>query len=410
MDIQAFKTLNLPDAPGVYTFKNEKGDILYIGRATSLRDRVRSYFGNDLIATRGPLLVDMMTKASAIEHEETGSVLEAIILESILIRRHLPHFNTKEKDNRSHNFIVITKEEFPRVLVVRGRSLEKLDPEEIDYEIDEQFGPFPHGTLLRDALKIIRKIFPFRDAKAKLKHQESFYRSLGLSPRLDTDEAKQDYLKTIRNLKLFLRGKKAELIKTLEKEMKECADKQKFEEAQKIRNTLYLLTHIQDVSLIKTFEEGEQTGFRIEAYDIAHLAGKETVGVMVVSYDGEMEKSQYKKFKISKDSNDDVGNLKEVLTRRLKHVEWKMPDLIVVDGGVGQKNVAEEILKQNNLSIPVVGVVKNAAHKAEKLLGDDTLTVKHAEAIVRTNAEAHRFAIAYHKNLRNRLFLRRLHS
>ena len=403
---QDFKKLSLPEAPGVYFFKDSQGNILYIGRATSLYDRVHSYFSNDLIATRGPLLVDMVTKASTIEHIQTDSVLEAIILESNEIKKHLPYFNTKEKDDKSYNFLIITNEEFPRVVIARGRTLEKLDEEKLGFEIKYQFGPYPQGTLLRDALKIVRKIFPFRDAKANLKHQESFYRSIGLSPETDSPEAKKDYQKTIRNLVLFFEGKKGQLIKTLEKEMNEHADAQEFEKAQKIRNTLYALNHIQDVSLIKSENETAENieGFRIEAYDIAHMSGKDTVGVMTVVINGEAQKSQYKKFKISKDANNDTAALKEILTRRFNHPEWKFPDLIAIDGGIGQLNAAKEIVK----SIPIVSIVKNDAHKPDHFLGDEKMIESYGKDILLANSESHRFAIAYHKKLRNRAFLKRV--
>ena len=403
---QDFKKLSLPEAPGVYFFKDSQGNILYIGRATSLYDRVRSYFSNDLIATRGPLLVDMVTKASTIEHMQTDSVLEAIILESNEIKKHLPYFNTKEKDNKSYNYLIISDEEFPRIIIARGRTLEKLDEEKLGFKIKYQFGPYPQGTLLRDALKIVRKIFPFRDAKANLKHQESFYRSIGLSPETGSPEAKKDYQRTIRNLVLFFDGKKGQLIKTLEKEMNEHADAQEFEKAQKIRNTLYALNHIQDVSLIKSEDEISETieGFRIEAYDIAHMSGKDTVGVMTVVINGEAQKSQYKKFKISKDANNDTAALNEILTRRFNHPEWKLPDLIAIDGGMGQLNVAKEIVK----NIPIVSIVKNEAHKPDHFLGDEKMFEVHGKDILLANSESHRFAIAYHKRLRNRAFLKRV--
>lgn len=330
MTTQEFKNLNLPESPGIYIFKDIEGNILYIGRATSLKDRVKSYFSNDLIQTRGPLLVDMVTKAKNIEFIETDSVLEAIILESNEIKKYQPYFNTKEKDNKSYNVVVITDEEFPRIAIVRERSLDTFKS-----KIKYQFGPYPQGTLLRDALKIIRKIFPFRDEKSNLKHQESFYKSIGLSPKTDSPDSKKEYQKTIRNLVLFFQGKKKELIRTLEKEMNEYAKNQDFESAQNVRNTLYALSHIQDVSLIKAEKGNVRRGFRIEAYDIAHMSGKNTVGVMTVVIDGEIEKSEYKKFKISKDVNDDVAGLKEILTRRISHPEWSMPNLIVIDGGIG---------------------------------------------------------------------------
>jgi excinuclease ABC subunit C len=397
MTTQEFKDLNLPESPGIYIFKDNEGNILYIGRATSLRDRVKSYFSNDLIQTRGPLLVDMVTKAKSIEYIETDSVLEAIILESNEIKKHQPYFNTKEKDNKSYNVVVITDEEFPRIAIVRERSLDAFKS-----KIKYQFGPYPQGTLLRDALKIIRRIFPFRDEKSNLKHQESFYKSIGLSPKTDSPDSKKEYQRTIRNLVLFFQGKKGELIRTLEREMNEYAKNQEFEKAQNVRNTLYALNHIQDVSLIKTEKQVSWQGFRIEAYDIAHMSGNNTVGVMTVVIDGEIAKSEYKKFKLSKDSNDDVNNLKEILIRRLKHEEWGMPNLIVIDGGISQINVAKSVIG----NIPVVSVVKNDAHKPSYFLGDENLAKEHSKAILLANAEAHRFAITYHKLLRKKSFLK----
>lgn len=397
MTTQEFKNLNLPESPGIYIFKDNEGNILYIGRATSLRDRVKSYFSNDLIQTRGPLLVDMVTKAKNIEFIETDSVLEAIILESNEIKKYQPYFNTKEKDNKSYNVVVITDEEFPRIAIVRERSLNSFKT-----KIKYQFGPYPQGTLLRDALKIIRKIFPFRDEKSNLKHQESFYKSIGLSPKTDSPDSKKEYQKTIRNLVLFFQGKKKELIWTLEKEMNEYAKNQDFESAQNVRNTLYALSHIQDVSLIKTEKQSSRQGFRIEAYDIAHMSGMNTVGVMTVVIDGEIEKSEYKKFKISKDANDDVAGLKEILIRRMSHPEWSMPNLIVIDGGIGQINASREIIKD----IPIVSVVKDDAHKPSYFLGDEAIAKEHSKSILLANSEAHRFAITYHKLLRKKSFLK----
>lgn len=406
MNSQYLQSAQLPDSPGVYFFKDEKGEILYIGRATSLKDRIKSYFGDDLIQTRGPLLVDMLTKSARIDFTETDSVLEAIILESNLIKAHQPYFNTKEKDNRSYNYVVITDEEFPRVMLVRGRTLESLNKELLKFKIKEQFGPYPQASLLRDALKIVRKIFPFRDSKALIPHQEFFYRSLGLSPKIDSPLAKKEYQKTIRNLSLFFQGKKKELVRTLEREMNDFAEKQAFEKADEIKKTLYALSHIEDVALIKNEGNNNKTGFRIEAYDIAHLSGKDVVGVMTVAYDQDIEKSEYKKFKLSKNKNDDVGNLKEILVRRLKHVEWGRPDLVVIDGGIGQLNVAKEVLDNFELKIPLVSVVKDATHKPSHFLGDEKLAKEYKEIILKLNAEAHRFGIAYHKNLRKKAFLR----
>lgn len=396
MKSQYLSKIKIPDNPGVYFFKDAKNMTMYIGRATSLHDRIKSYFSNDIIETRGPLIVDMVTKAKSILWQETDSVLEAIILESNLIKKYQPYFNTKEKDNKSYNFVIITDEEFPRVIIIRERILNTI-------KYKYKFGPYPQGNLLRDALKIIRKIFPFRDEKATLKHQESFYRLIGLSPDISSFESKKEYRKTIRNLVLFFRGKKTQLIKTLKKEMNEYAKKFEFEKAQKMKNTLYALTHIKDVSLIKKSVEVDQKSFRIEAYDIAHMSGKNTVGVMTVIVDGELEKSEYRKFKISKDINDDTASLKEVLIRRFNHIEWKFPDLIVIDGTLGQINIARNLVKD----IPIISVVKDKAHKPSYFIGDENLINKYKKYILLANSEAHRFAITYHKNLRSRTFLQK---
>jgi excinuclease ABC subunit C len=205
---------------------------------------------------------------------------------------------------------------------------------------------------------------------------------------------------------LFFEGKKGKLISVLEKEMNDYAEKQDFESAGKVRNTLYALTHIQDVSLIKNEVNIVMEGYRIEAYDIAHMSGKDTVGVMTVVVNGELQKSQYKKFKVSKDANDDTAGLKEILIRRFGHPEWKYPDLIVIDGGLGQINAAKEVIQKVGLNIPIVSVVKNEAHKPDHFLGDEKVVADHGKDALLANSEAHRFAIAYHKKVRARRFLK----
>ena len=148
----------LPDTPGVYFFLGARKQILYIGKATSLKNRVRSYFTYDIKEKRSEFIEKMVLEAKTLEHTQTDSVLEALILETNLIRTHKPVYNTRSKDDKSYNHLVITNEEFPRVLVVRGKDLtEQFTEKEIKYE----FGPFPSGTLFREALKIVRKLFKF---------------------------------------------------------------------------------------------------------------------------------------------------------------------------------------------------------------------------------------------------------
>ena len=344
------KSLNLPDKPGVYIFRDQRGRPLYIGRATSLRDRVKSYFGNDLIETRGPRIVDMVTRAAKLTHEVTDSVLEAIILESNLIKRYQPKYNVDERDDKSDLYIIITKESWPRVFTARVRDW-KSDSEkgksqgEIKAQGAKVFGPYPHAGLVNESLKI------------------------------------------------------------------QC------EEAGAIKRTLYALKHINDIALIKKSLTDKFTSngtsvqakyFRMEAYDIAHLSGTNTVGAMVVSVNSEYQSKDFRTFKISHDMNNDIANLVELVSRRLNHPEWAFPDLIVVDGNKNQKRAVEAVLSARRINIPVVAVVKDDKHKARAILGlenknpgnPDNSYRSQPRDILALNAEAHRFVLAYHRRRR----------
>lgn len=498
MNLADFKKFNLPDGPGVYFFKkngvsgasntantaaagtnvasasaNAEPQTLYIGKATSLRDRVRSYMGDDLIKTRGMLLVDMIAEADTIEFQETDSVLEAFILESELIKKFQPRYNTKEKDNKSFNYVVITKEDFPRVLIVRGRNLEKAGQtkkeqlENLGFEYTDVFGPFPFGAELREAMKLVRKIFPYRDTCVPFKgdistpgkissngstivntHQKGkpcFNRSIGLCPGVCTGEiSKEEYAEQVDHIVKFFKGKKRELIVDLEKEMQAFAKEQRFEEAHEVKKTLNALTHIQDISLIKKdaefgnisqarFSKGAASDpdspfqVRAEAYDIAHLSGKDMVGVMVVMEDGVFAKHEYKKFNIRQlQASNDTGALKQMLERRFNHTEWPTPTHIVIDGGKAQLNAAEEILKKFEIkNVVLVSVLKDDKHKAKDILRSDIFAGQRVENftqhnvenpagndaqiggqfddgdIISLNQECHRFAIATHRKRRS---------
>lgn len=398
------KKSKLKDQPGVYFFLGKKKEILYIGKATSLRDRVKSYFASDITEKRSPVIKKMVDEAVAVDYTATDSVLEALILETNLIRTHKPRYNTRSKDDKSYNHLIITNEEWPRVLVVRGKDLtESYTGKEIKYH----FGPFPSGSLLKDALRIVRRIFKFYDTKQPIGSERSkmakgkidFNRQIGLYPDPDNKKA---YLRTIRHLTLFFQGKKQSIIKELNSEMKLLANKERFEEANHVKHKIFALKHIEDVSLLKNDSRSyrDENTLRLEAYDVAHHAGKDMVGVMVVVEKGEPIKSEYRKFKIKTLNNsNDPAALAEILSRRLQHIEWPRPQVIVVDGGAAQKNVAEKVLKKAGLMIPVVAVVKNEKHKPEKLLGAKSLLDKFEFDILLANSESHRFAIGYYRNL-----------
>ncbi len=270
---------------------------------------------------------------------------------------------------------------------------------------------------LKEALKIIRRIFPYRDAKCvpaedQIKKGKTprpcFNRQIGLCPGVCTGEVtKKEYAKTVRNLKLFFEGKKSALLKNLQKQMKEYAKAKEFEKAGEIKNKIFAINHIQDISLIKQREMGSDSGsektFRIEAYDIAHLAGKEMVGAMTVLENGHPKKSDYRKFKInSVKTVNDVAALKELLERRFNHLEWGRPNLVVLDGSTAQLNIAREVSPKE---IRLVAVVKNEAHKPEKIIGDTEMASSHEKEILLANAEVHRFVNAFHRKLRSKNWL-----
>jgi len=449
---QALKEYHLPDAPGVYFFKQNKA-ILYIGKATSLKDRVKSYFSHDLISTRGPLLVDMLYKANKIDFIKTESVLEAIILEANLIKKYQPKYNTKEKDNKSFNYVVITKEDFPRVLIIRGRNIKKIGREKArtngladtcfltreDIRGPEgevcpdlfniSYGPYTNSTQLKEALKIIRKMFPFRDRCVPLSGKPCFNKQLGLCPGVcDGSITKKEYAGIIRKIKLIFSGKIRNLKAILKNEMTSLSKKREYEKAGEIKRQIFALEHISDVSLISDSSDrpgyqnnhpalskaGKGKGMRIEAYDVAHLSGTNNVGVMVVRQltDGEsnFKKSDYRKFKIQNSVGNDIGALKEILERRIRHLDWPKADLIVVDGGLAQFNIAKSVVK----NIPIMAVTKDDKHKAKAIIGDenvlknlsrskysDTLLSGYKKEILLINNEAHRFAIAFHRQKRS---------
>ena len=198
MTIDQFKKIKKKESLEVYFLQKGK-EILYIGKATSLKERVRSYFSADLIKTRGMLLVDMVAKADRIKFQKTNSVLEALLLETELIKKNKPYYNTKEKDDKSYSYIEISEDEFPVVKVVRGKDIKNFNP-------DNFYGPFLSTVQLRLALKIIRRLFPYRDEKCVIgKNKPCFNYTIGLCPGTCIDKiSTKEYKKQIEKVKLFL--------------------------------------------------------------------------------------------------------------------------------------------------------------------------------------------------------------
>lgn len=407
---------DLPDVPGVYLFTQGKGrskKVLYVGKATSLRDRTRSYFDIDLIATRGPRIVDMVTKSDGITVETTPTVLEALVREAALIREYRPKANVEGKDDKTFLYAVVTDEEIPRVLAIRGGEIDfkkKFVPSQ-NLKLKDIHGPFPSGYQLREGLRLIRKIFPFfdtpkpvGDASKHIRARVEFNRQIGQYPR---DMDRLDYMRSIRNVSLFLSGRVKTLRKTLESDMKKAAKEERFEDAGQCRKQLFALDHIQDVSLIREEwrMEREDSTRRIEAYDTAHISGTNAIGVMTVIEGGVPLKKEYRTFRIqgrgAKALNDDIASLKEIMTRRFGHPEWPYPKVIIIDGGKTHKKAAEDVLKELGLRIPVASVVKDEKHRPREIIGGLRAGVTDADAVL-ANSEAHRFAISRHRDARRR--------
>jgi excinuclease ABC subunit C len=413
VSLQDFQHQNtLPEYPGVYFFVGASDEILYIGKATSLRDRVKSYFVQDILETRGPKIEMMMPKIVRIGFCTTDSVLEALLLESALIKKVQPPHNTSAKDDKSYNQVVITKEAYPRVLIVRSRDIAQgkfVDP------IKYSFGPFPDGGGLREAMKIIRRLFPFRDKctsyeelseAQKKKARPCFSAQIGLCPGVCVGSITQtEYQETLKHLRLFFLGKKDTILKNLEKKMQVAATEQRFEDAHEIKKVLFGLQHIQDMALVKN-DLGAGERHRIEAFDVAHILGESAVGVMTVVQNSRVQTSEYRQFKLrAKHNGNDLTALEEIIRRRFAHPEWPFPELVVVDGGEVHMDVARNILEELQLGIPVLSVVKDERHRPRAVLGVEALGERFKKEILLANSEAHRFAITFHRKKRRKAFL-----
>jgi len=359
-----------------------------------------------------------------------NSEIEAFLLESHYIKKHKPKYNIKLTDDKAYPLIRITiKDSYPKVLIARKAS----DKNSI------YFGPYPNAAgALRLTLKTIRRIFPYQSVPNHAKRICLYYH-LGLCPCppvFASRQLRKDYKKTIKHITDFLNGNTKKIIKDLTKERNSLSIKENFEKAKAIQNKITAIELITgpfyktkldlDINpnltddlrkkemndLINILNENGvcvKTLERIECFDISNTSGTNATGSMVVFIQGEKDGSKYRKFKIKTlNSPNDSAMMEEVLQRRMKHSEWPMPDLIIVDGGKGQVSAALKIMKQfNNLTIPIIGLAK----REETILTSDFKEIVLSKSspalklIMRIRDEAHRFAISYHRKLRSKNFL-----
>lgn len=384
----------IPASSGVYIFKNKEGDIIYIGKATNLNRRVKSYFvGKDIKSRK------IKEEVTDIDYEITETNIEALIREADLIKKYKPSYNIKENDDRSFLYVGITKDEYPIIEIIRGKDLKKEKNRSV-------FGPFVYSSEIRSALKIIRRIFPYSTHKKERINtgRPCFYYQINICPGTCVGEiSKSEYLENIKNIELFFKGGKKKIITKLKKEMKEASKELKFEKAKELKRKIDALTYIQETALIGKKRNDSDNYIRIEGYDISNISGNFSVGSMVVFKGNIPYKKDYRLFKIrSVIGPNDTEMIKEVIERRFNN-DWIIPHLIIVDGGVGQVNTVKNVLSEKGLNIPVIGIAKGKDRKKEELVGDKTEINK--ETLLKVQGEAHRFAINYHKKLRNNNFL-----
>ena len=404
-----------------------------MGKATSLKSRVGSYFLKKTNLEFIRPIERMIAQVEKIKTIETETVLEALILEANLIKKYKPKYNVEGKDDKSFAYFLITKEDFPRVLIVRETDLNSIKNNVTDKEVQISnentkenrkkihnskfiihnsliYGPYTSKIQMQIALKIMRKIFPFHSRSEK-SEKGCLEFQIGLCPGPYAEViSKVDYKKNIQGIKMILSGKKKNLLKLLEKEMQKYSKEEKFEKAQEMKNKIFALKHIQEIALLSgETKTSVRKDFRVEAYDISNISGEFAVGSMVVFKGGESDKSQYRKFKIKTVFGaDDVGMMREMLLRRLRN-SWALPDLIILDGGKGHLNMGIKTLGENNFNIPIVGVAKGPTRKKLEVVGIDNIKSKKIKDILaderflkRITDEAHRFAITYHKKIRDK--------
>lgn len=431
------KLKDLPKEPGVYFHKDSRGEIIYVGKAAVLRNRVRQYF--QASRSRDPKTEALVTEIQDTDWMVVESELEALFLEAEMIRRYMPRYNILLRDDKAMSYIRIGyNSEYPTVSTTRR----PLDDGAM------YFGPYFSTYGVRQALKLLRRIFPFATRRVPGQKRATLHYHLGLDPGLEEGKTSlEDYRKNLRKLIAVIQGKRTFILKEIERDMKRAAKEQRFEDAARLRNQLAALQNLgkqvifsdkefldisKDHALNELVDLLTLPDFprRIEGYDISHMQGTNVVASMVVFTNGVSDKGEYRKFKMSKQHNNDFFNMNETLKRRLddKHLrDWGKPSLVLIDGGKGQLDAAIQARDEKGQSlIPFIGLAKReeqvVIHKTKSnvMLNTQTLhklggfatesqdfilvNVPHNTNVVkllqRIRDESHRFAVSYHSVLK----------
>ena len=399
----------LPKTFGVYYFTDQDGVVLYVGKAKNLNSRVKSYFVKSL--NRGPVIEQMILLAEKIKFTQTESEIEAVFLEAELIKKLRPKYNVSLKDDKSFNLIYITKEKYPCVNLIRSRK------KQANRDLKGHFfGPYPAGLALKKSIRILRKIFMFRDCSdskyriCQKKNQPCLYNDIKLCAAPCANKvSEKEYEKNIGYFKYFLKGNKKQIIKNLTKEMELYSKNNDFENAAVNRDKIFALNHLHEVAVglrDDVFDSPKVLFKRIECFDISNILGIYAVGAMSVMTDGKINTNEYRKFKIKTISGaNDLAMIVEILKRRFKN-DWPRPDLLVIDGGINHLTVAKKVLSDIKLDIPVVSIAKGVKRNKDEFFFSDSNLAKYIKNtpeiqryLVLARNEAHRFAIQYYRLL-----------
>ena len=445
-----------PSSPGVYTFSAKGGKALYVGKALNLKNRIKNYIGTEDIR-----LKKMISNAHGLDFIKTDSDIEALILESQLIKKFRPQFNIVMRDDKQYFYVGFTKDTFPKLFLTHQPTKLWITP--FNGVIHSLVGPFTDGNALKTTLRYLRRIFPYCTCKKPHNNFCLNYhigKCLGFcclkKPELSIKyQVSRGYKKNIRAIKEILSGKKGSLIKKLEREMVQMAKNANLEKAIELKDKISKLKRVFENakiignwkffrnSKLETTERSRAVAYMairnleaknkkqnvlygikqllklarlpvcIEGYDVSNIQGVHATGSMVTFIHGQPDKNFYRKFKIqTKQTPDDTAMLKEILERRFKHYEWPFPDLILIDGGKSQVNTAVKTLKNMAIKIPIIGISKNERHIGHQLIitGRKTplsltkLSGTDKNLLLTIDSEAHRFAIGYYRKLHRKLF------
>ena len=433
------KLKQLPREPGVYFHKDAKGEIIYVGKAAVLKNRVRQYFQT----SRGR---DIKTEAlvreiADVDWVTVDSEIDALFLEAELIRRYMPRYNILLRDDKAMSYIRIDYDsDYPTVSTTRR----PLD------DGARYFGPYSSTSTIRQALKLLRRVFPYATRQIAGQKRATLHYHLGLDPGLEEGRTSiEDYRANLRRLIAYIEGKRVTIIRELEQEMKSAAKIRDYETAAHKRNQLVSLQRLAQqvifsdkefMDISKDYALGEMVDLlgleafpkRIEGYDISHMQGTDVVASMVVFTNGVSDKAEYRKFKTKINHNNDFYNMNETLARRLsdKNVKaWGKPSLVLIDGGKGQLDAAIKARdERGHQSLVFVGLAKReeqiviAKGRSNVMLNEQVLhklggfmtesedfilvNVPHSTNLVkllqRVRDESHRFAISYHSVLKSK--------